>query len=543
MSRLLEALKALGGHVDNAPAVRAIQKDFHIHVIVKGDRRDRVIQAAAIVNLLSRIFQRISLEGAQPSQLLSPRSLRERIATGEQHRARADLIIVASPDSLDVPEKRHFYVDNRGWMAYLSTREPCTIAPGDENPLSALYAGGLAVNEAFNIAFRGNINGVALLDGTLQYDILRGAQVSAPSYEPNLASLIDNDLDVLLVGAGAVGQAMVYALGMLPALRGRFHAVDHETIDANNFERYVLASQETLKAAKAEHAIRHLAERFPLLDVHANTPTPPAARWVVMEPPENVNLAFGTRGPSAASPGSTVPVGLVGMTTPKTTYQQFRSHDGASPRRLVVCAVDSAKARRDVQFGMHKVILNGWTETEDSMQTYGVGRHEIGEKACMACMYHKKEAAAPDPIEFDRRLTGLPDARLRELREDRTKVPTRAELEAIAKHRNMPFANLAPVEGRGLAVVLQQLCGVATVQDQDRLGTSPVGHVGFLVGVHLAAFTLLESAGWPAGQPEILQGDARTLPRGGYAVPEREPREGCLCTDERVRSYYAKLWQ
>src|SRR5262249_50844491 len=66
---------------------------------------------------------------------------------------------------------------------------------------------------------------------------------------------------VHLVGVGAVGSALVYALAHLPALAGQLHPIDNDRVDGTNLQRYVLMRRGDVGEPKPDVAARALRPR------------------------------------------------------------------------------------------------------------------------------------------------------------------------------------------------------------------------------------------------------------------------------------------
>jgi hypothetical protein len=101
----------------------------------------------------------------------------------------------------------------------------------------------------------------------------------------------------------------------------------------------------------------------------------------------------------------------------------------------VLSAVDSAKARIEIQASLPRRIFNAWTQRGEA----GVSRHSfLGNKACLACLYMPTGGAVNEDVLVVRALR-LPEDELT-LREVRRRLQLneatdRGFLERIAQHR------------------------------------------------------------------------------------------------------------
>src|SRR5690606_30784747 len=66
--------------------------------------------------------------------------------------------------------------------------------------------------------------------------------------------------EVQLVGAGAIGNATVWALSNITNLRGTLEVIDQERIDLSNLQRYVLSTQADIKELKVDVAEKFLSK-------------------------------------------------------------------------------------------------------------------------------------------------------------------------------------------------------------------------------------------------------------------------------------------
>jgi hypothetical protein len=158
--------------------------------------------------------------------------------------------------------------------------------------------------------------------------------------DPSAGCVIDVG-EVYLIGAGAIGQAAVYALASV-TLQGTLHIVDPETVTLSNLQRYVLTDDASVGSVKADLARDALA---PGAEMDSDGPTlsvrPFQGRW----------------GDDAAHIG--VERVLVALDTP---------HD-----RIAVAA------------SLPHYSYNAWTQVTD----LGWSRHEqFGIQPCLACLYY-----------------------------------------------------------------------------------------------------------------------------------------------------------
>lgn len=146
-----------------------------------------------------------------------------------------------------------------GWNVFAGAPDGVPEAvPSGRNPLGPYFAACLAAGEAFK-RLRG------LRPGKGRY--LEALYLSLWEYEarPTWAELPQGEWPVPLglapfhlIGTGAVGQAAAAALAASGEVRGYATTIDGEENDAENLNRYPLATQGDLGASKSELTARHL---------------------------------------------------------------------------------------------------------------------------------------------------------------------------------------------------------------------------------------------------------------------------------------------
>lgn len=299
----------------------------------------------------------------------------------------------------------------------------------------------------------------------------------------------------MLCGLGAVGQAVVWALAKAD-VRGRLELVDHETVQLDNMQRYVLTAIPDEGQLKTNLAAKFLDERFSVQE-HP-------LRW-----------------------------------------SEFVDRKGYAWER-VICAVDSAGARREVQASLPRWICNAWTQLGD----LGVSRHLFGRGACLACLYMPRMPALNEDAVIADAL-GIPDApflmRVRELLFRNDGAPDLLAL--IADRRpELDRAALMSFSGRPLRELYREgFCGGAVLP----IGLAgapqadvhvPVAHQSALAGVLAAAALVADALGLRPRRTDSLRVDLlRRLPSGVIFQPIGA-ESGCLCQDRDYQRRYLAKW-
>ncbi len=205
------------------------------------------------------------------------------------------------------------YVDSDGWSVYLSKNKTCPWKSKTVNPLSAIYAGALAVGEVFKELFP-EVKSEKI--DHLEYDLLTHGISQQPVLEPKLPEIINFE-HLSIIGCGAVGQALAYALLVSVKLSGKIHLLDKENLDVSNEQRYVLAFEENRGKSKANLIFEMLSQQNPALQASAISG----------------------------------PFELLSETTSKPGWDNE-----------VVASVDNIKTRINIQAGLPKLLWNVWTE-------------------------------------------------------------------------------------------------------------------------------------------------------------------------------------
>lgn len=211
----------------------------------------------ALVNMLVRLDAycpalRVALPAVERHpllRLLAPGPLRggladffapfpaaSRLTFGTRERATDDeLRIRVSPTP--APGTVSVWAD--GWIVYLNEEAP--PRPGDENPIGAHVAAGLAAAEAFKRL----IAGLRLRPGLkvvpterLVFSAFDYGLAAGPN--PALPRVIDVD-GAVVVGLGGIGAAFVAAAACLPALDGTLTLVDGDILSETNLNRQLVS--------------------------------------------------------------------------------------------------------------------------------------------------------------------------------------------------------------------------------------------------------------------------------------------------------------
>jgi hypothetical protein len=367
--------------------------------------RDQLI-ALALVDMLGRVSPRIDIvcdahAQADPQLPPGPSLLGERLEAVRRHGVEPqapgepELTIRVGPST----EPADVYVDGREWQAYVGTRQ--SRLPDDEGRAIAVGPLAASCRAAAQALQR------LLADLLPRTTIIESSYWSALTYEKGEEPFADPELpvptqlDAVLVGAGSIGGAAAYLFAHTPGLEGELDVVDPQALEEHNPDRALLATEAAAAAGavKVELAVDALA--------HLTL----AAR------PQRMTIA---------------------------EFVAAQSREQALP--LVLAAVDSARARREIQDCLPLEVVNAAC----SPTAIAVSGHVTGDGPCVYCLH------LPEVLDSERILakliaaaTGLPFMTVVPLMVDHVKL-TADHLRVIERNRGLPLGALQ--EHRGVEV-------------------------------------------------------------------------------------------
>jgi hypothetical protein len=384
------------------------------------------------------------------------------------------------------------FAGSEGWLARVGDSVPLSVG-GSRNPFGAGAAACLAAANIFRVLFLGG--SAERLDSNIAFSTWSGER-SHENDGPPLPSPLQLPGDAVLVGLGAVGHGVLWALGRSP-LAGRLHIVDPETIELSNLQRYVLGKRSDDHRPKTNVAERAL-------------------------------IAGGLEPISHTSP-----------------WAEFVSQEGYN-WPLVLLAVDSASDRRAVQATLPGWVANAWTQPGD----LGVSLHSRfgGEGACVSCLY-LPSGPAPNEDELVARALNVPghQRQVRDLLHHRTPVPADL-LDAISSGLDVPSQALQRFAGRGIReLYVEGLCGGALI-GLERLGRPmgevhvPLAHQSALAGVLLASGLARHVLSGDESVTTITRIDVLRPLGSRLTQPARKSDARCICQDTDYVETFETKW-
>lgn len=444
-------------------------------------------------------------------------------------------------------DTRAVYAGSAGWLALLSSCGP--VSCGDTAlPFGAGAAACLSMAKVFRHVFAAQLPGgdadeeLALSTLTLE----TGADARASDVSGTFTVDITG---TVLVGVGAVGQGVLWALTRTPGLCGELEVVDDQQHDLSNIQRYILTAMADVNSEKADVALR--PDSPPPGDL---PPADPAMR--LRRPLERGGLQI-------------VPHAQ--------TWGQFLAGRQA-PWRLprILVALDSARDRIAVQASLPAWVANAWTQPGD----LGVSRHRgLEPGACLACLYVPTERAKNED-ELVAEAVGLVGELLLVRKLLATNQPVdEALLGRMADGLGVPLEPLLQFAGRSLRIFYSQaICAgvVLRLQSKERGNRSephgngadggeaansvasaappphngrptdrgamvPMAFQSALAGILLGAALVAEVVGLPAPEPgmKAVLNVLGSLGQRLLVPVAKHPSGRCLCQDADVRAAFA----
>jgi hypothetical protein len=440
-----------------------------------------------LVRLLARLYPTLVVRGETGAQEAArdATDLARRINPAMDFASDPTIEIAVGTGLPDAGEWPRIFVGSGDWNAFVGTVEPRTVGRS-ANPFGAGAAACLAAANLFRWFF---LQDDSYLDRDLTFSVLE-----ADSCRTEDAPLTGPLGEMVLVGAGAIGNAAAWALSRVP-MEGVLHIVDHQTIDLGNLQRYILTERSDEGGTKVEVLARCFQSK-------------------VQARPHAVE------------------------------FDSFVASQGYAWSRMML-ALDSARDRRAAQTSLPQWITNAWTQPGD----LGVSSHDFLHGACVACLYLPEHALENEDAIVAAAL-GVPSqlAQVRTLLHNGQGV-ARELLDAISTARSLPIERLLPFEGRPVRnLYAEGFCGGA-VLPVGALGIPrqevhvPLAHQSALSGLLLAASVVRQGLGLNRPGTQVTRIDV--MHRLGSNLTQsaaKDPRSICICQDADYREAYKRKY-
>ncbi|MFQ5981432.1 MAG: ThiF family adenylyltransferase [Candidatus Heimdallarchaeota archaeon] len=447
-----------------------------------------------ILNLLSRFLTHIRFVGPQEvlNKHFKAKSFQKSLLA-KSFEGDPSLSIIIGNQLEEVANP--YYVTSSGWSIYFSRISPCHWEKFVDNPLSAIYIGAFAVGEVFKILIEEYIQSEKRTE--FIYDFITHGNAEQPVITPALPSFFD--VNLTLVGVGAVGQAIVFALDQFE-LRGKIILVDPDIIDESNLQRYPLAFKEAIRQRKTEYVSRYLLRRNNLLTT------------------SEFNYPY-----------------EIAITIVETL---FKMED-------VFVSVDNKRTRINLQASLPKIIWNVWTDTARDTLRYGIGKHDFSDEyQCLACAYFPK-GETPDQMELNAAILGMSEEEIRNKIENNMLIANN-DLEYVFSNFELAHDHahrLRMLIGRPFAEIFHGECGVFTIKLQEKHEPTPTTHIPVLAGTYAViqyALSMLDKEN--DSIQSVAEFDGFSYPNEKCLLKKKRYLK-CICSDPIYQEVYLQKWQ
>lgn len=384
------------------------------------------------------------------------------------------------------------FINAGSWNMEVSVGKPAAaVTQVSYNPFSSAAAVCFGMDEVFRFVFSDSLP----QDTSPEHYVLNLLDYSRDlSADTSLPPINFKDLN--LVGLGAVGNALVWALSNLEDLTGHITLIDHETVELSNLQRYILTDQQSIDRHKTVIAEETLRRDGLEISYH----------------PE---LRFG---------------------------QYVAQHRPDCMFDVIAVSVDNAADRVASQAVLPRVALNAWTGDNGQL---GISRHWFdSDQACLACLYL---STSQQVSELDQlvELTGMPPQRIVEMMANRTPLDPET-LQEIAAGKNYPPEVIASFRGQTInEFYTKAVCGGVLMNfiDQNQPESLvPLAHQSVLAGVLLAAEVVKESIGM-VSKKDPVETKIQVLGRPKEFLNQRRgktEKPQCICQDKDYLMVYRK---
>ena len=356
-------------------------------------------------------------------------------------------------------------INSNGWLARVSSGTRALPADvGMENPVGALAAASLGIGEVFKRLIILRPERGELLDG-FSFS-LRSYRAGETDCGPELPSPVD--VDLLLVGAGTIGNGVVRLLSQLPC-RGRVEIVDPQAYGEENLGTCILMGPQDSGASKAKTLAEHL--RGPLLRVDGF----------------------------------------------EMTFEEYAREARAIPE-VVLNGLDNISARHQVQRTLWPDIILDGAIGDFTCQ---VSRHPWPDDvACLICLFREPAGAAAEVLQMQATGLGL----------ERVSLPD--SLVAASDVEKAPGEKqdfLRSRIGRPICSVIQEGIALKISAEQQQKGFEPsVPFTACFSACMVVAEMIAHLMKWPSVLAPRFQFDFLMGPAYGQELPQAR-RAGCIC--------------
>ena len=479
---------------EDAVDILTVLDSFKIEVVLPPSSMSNpnFVQSCYIaLNLLPRFLKNVRFRGDAVMLSGFPSSHKNKI-NSDNDVWKPDMILVFGK----IQKTNALYVGSSGWSSYLSTKSPC-MWENKPNNLAAIFSGALAVGEVFkNVIEKVSMKDIRIKKIVhFEYDLLTQGNSQQPVLKPELPEklFIDN---LSLVGCGAVGQAIGYALSGVTTLVGTIKLIDHENLDKSNEQRYLLGFEEQRNAGKVTLIGEMLQKNNTALSI--------------------ILLPY--------------------------KYEYIAAATGFENNVEMISALDDVSPRLDLQAGLPKTLWNIWTDSSEGVLRYGIGHHTLDNKySCLACEYFPTTQMTEAKMIANRIGFDEEEIRKRIANDD---IVTIEDVRKIEQKKKLAPDVLIANVGKTFKQFIHGNCGVFHWQSMQPHAPTPAPHVPVLAAVQLVTQYILSKMDTPDNVcllESVADFNALIEPDKKCFVKHLKNKD-CFCSDPDYQDAYARKW-
>jgi len=450
-----------------------------------------------LIRLLSRLYPNIQIYNSDSNSLVSELEVLAKAINPDIELSKSFsptiCIVVGNTKSLfEVPT---FYIGSNNWIAHFSQSKP--VGSGhSNNPFASGAVACFGAANIFRTVFAEQLP-YSKNDEEFSFSLLEFT-TDNNFYNPEIGEI--NIDETVLVGLGAIGNGVVWALSKLPKIEGSLILVDHEPIELSNLQRYILADQNSIDKKKVD--IANVFLQHTSLKIH-----PVPSNW--------------------------------------NDYITARA--SWNIKSVAVC-VDSAEDRIEVQGALPKKIFNAWTQQED----IGVSRHiHFVESACLCCLYFPtdEKKSISQEIADSLNFIGIQEERIIRDYLANNKMIDEWILNLIAQKNNIQIEDLRFTVGKSLHIFYHEVvCGGRFMKLKNGADGSPQkievpsAFESALAGILLAIEIVNNTSHHRKTNLSTVTRFNLLRPLSPYINFEENKKPNCICNDAIFQKSYLDTW-
>jgi len=353
------------------------------------------------------------------------------------------------------------------------------------------------VGEVFKLLVKDYVS-VEIMDGFI-YDFITHGKFKQPVISPQLPSHLD--INLTLVGCGAIGQAIAFALDQFE-LRGKIILIDPDIIDESNKQRYLLAFNETIGINKAKFLSNYLVN-------------------------DKNNL-------------------LTTLEFLHTYEISITLQESLFNMENVLISVDNKRTRVNLQAALPKNIWNIWTDTVQGILRYGIGKHNFeNEYQCLACAYYP-EGDIPNQMELNAAMLGMEQEDINQ-RLKRNDLITEGDLKQLMNNYTIQPGQLKRLQnliGMPFSNIFHGECGIYNIKLFEKHEPTPATHISVMAGVYSVIQFILTKLGIQKGHiiDSVAEFNAFTYPNEDCLIKKKR-HPNCVCNDPIYQEIFKNKWE